>query len=248
MNPILIEIGPITIHSYGFFIAMAFLAGILIIIREAKQRGLPHQIVSDLSFYIILSAIVGSRLLYVLLNPGYFLEHPLQILMFWKGGLVFLGGGLAATAVVIWFLRKHEQPFWDWADAIAPGLALGQAIGRIGCLMAGCCYGKQCDLPWAITFSDPNSLAPVHIALHPTQLYHSLAGLLTFIILMLAKRYLPHKGQLMGLLFVLYSIFRFGIEFFRDDYRGDFYMLSVTQVIAIIVFCAGLIIIKKRSA
>ena len=247
MNPILIEIGPLTIHSYGFFIALAFLAGIAMTIKEAKWRNLPHQIVSDLSFYIILRAIIGSRLLYIILNPLYFLDNPWQIFMFWKGGLVFLGGGILATAIVIWFLRKHKQPFWPWADAIAPGLALGQCIGRIGCLMAGCCYGKQCSLPWSITFFDSDSLAPLHVALHPTQIYHSLAGLLTFIILIKAKNYLPRQGQLMGLFLVIYSILRFNIEFFRADYRGEFFILSMTQLISILVFFAGLYIIINRQ-
>ncbi|MFA7166905.1 MAG: prolipoprotein diacylglyceryl transferase, partial [Desulfoplanes sp.] len=162
-------------------------------------------------------------------------------------GLVFLGGAILASITGYWFLHKKNQPLWPWMDAIAVSVPLGQAVGRIGCTMAGCCYGAQCDLPWAITFTDPTCLAPLNIPLHPTQIYHSLAGLSTFLILLIAKRYIKTQGMLTGLFLVLYAIFRFSIEFFRGDYRGDFGILSVTQVITAAVFCLGIAIMVYRK-
>lgn len=247
MHPILLEFGPLTVHTYGFFIALAFLAGMLWTMREAGQRGLPAQYVPDFSFYIILGSIIGARIMYVLLNPSYFLKNPLEALMFWKGGLVFLGGAIVATFLGYLFLRRKKQPVWPWLDALAPGLALGQAVGRLGCISAGCCYGKYCDLPWAVTFSDVNSLAPLHTPLHPTQAYHSLAGLLSFIILLLFKKRITTPGKLMGLFLVLYSTFRFGIEFFRGDYRGDLGFFSVTQILAAGIFILGICIFTLRK-
>ena len=247
MHPVLINIGPLTIHSYGFFVAAAFLASMAWTCREARAKGLDHALVSDLGFYVVLGAILGARILYILINPVYFFHHPLEIVMFWKGGLVFLGGAIMATIAGYWYLSKKNQPLWKWMDAIAVSVPLGQAIGRIGCTMAGCCYGSPCELPWAITFTDPNSLAPVNIPLHPTQLYHCLAGLITFGILLGVKRFFKTDGTLTGLMLMIYALFRFSIEFFRGDYRGDFGIISVTQVIAFGVFCLGVGIVMYRK-
>lgn len=246
MHPVLIRIGPFTIYSYGFFIAAAILLGLAIGMREAKHRGLSHRMVPDLGFYIILSAILGARLLYVLLKPDYFLQHPLDIIQFWKGGLVFIGGAIGAVGAAVVYLRLHREPFWSWADAFAPGIAAGQAIGRIGCLMAGCCYGETCALPWAITFTNPNSLAPLHMELHPTQIYHSLAGILTLVLLYGLKKRLQGSGQLFGVLMVCYGALRFAIEFFRGDFRGHLGPLSVTQWVALGVLILGIALFQMR--
>jgi phosphatidylglycerol:prolipoprotein diacylglycerol transferase len=226
-------IGPFALHTYGLFVAAGFLLGIAWSMREARARGLNPDIVSDLGFYIILGAIIGARVLYVLINPAYFWNNPLEILMFWKGGLVFSGG------------VKKEDP-WLWMDVLAPGIGLGEAVGRIGCLAAGCCYGAVCDLPWAITFFDPESLAPLHVPLHPTQLYHTLAGLACFAATLALKSRTRNTGQLMGIFLALFGSFRFIIELFRADYRGDFGPISVTQVIALGAVCLGLFIIQHR--
>lgn len=251
MHPILIELGPLTIHTYGVFIAAAFLAAMAWTAREARQRGLAVELVQDLGFWCLIGAILGSRLLYVLLNLDYFLEHPLETVMFWKGGLVFLGGGVLAALLAVRMLKKHGQPLLPWADCVAPALALGQAVGRFGCLAAGCCYGAKCDLPWAITFTDPDSLAPLLTPLHPTQIYEILAGATNFVILLVAKRWVREPGRIMGLFLMVYAVFRITIEFFRDDYRGDIAgVVSVTQVLAAAAFCLGawLFISKRRRS
>lgn len=248
MHPVLIEIGPITIYSYGFFVASAFLLALAVSTWQAKKKRLNYSLVPDLGFYLILGAIAGARILYILIRPYYFWEHPLYIIQFWKGGLVFLGGAIGATVVGILYLNYKRQPFWSWADALSPGVAAGQALGRVGCLMAGCCYGKPCSLPWAITFTNPKTLAPSGIPLHPTQIYHSLAGVVTFCSLLYFQRKSRNSGEIFALLLILYGSFRFVIEFFRGDYRGFIWLISTTQYLALGAIIAGfLIFVWKRS-
>lgn len=241
-----ITFGPFALHTYGVFVAMGFLLGISWSMREARKSGLDPNMVSDLSFYIIIGAILGARVLYVLINPTYFSANPQEILQFWKGGLVFSGGAILAAVMAFWFLKNRGQNVWVWMDILAPGLGLGEAIGRLGCLSAGCCYGDVCDKPWAVTFTNPDSLAPLHIPLHPTQLYHSLAGLTCFAVVMLLKNRLRGSGQLMGVFLALFASFRYVIEMFRADYRGDLGIISVTQLIALGGILLGLFIIYHR--
>ena len=139
MHPILFKLGPITIYTYGLFIALAFLASIYLAARSAKREGIDSQKIIDLSFYLMLAAIIGSRLLYVLLNFKYYLSAPGAIWQIWEGGLVFYGGLIAAAAVSFIYIRKKGLNLWQITDIFAPSLALGQAIGRWGCFFAGCC-------------------------------------------------------------------------------------------------------------
>ena len=242
-----IELGPFALHTYGLFVAAGFLLGIAWSMREARQRGLNPDTVSDLGFYIILGAILGARLLYVLINPTYFWHNPQEIFMFWKGGLVYSGGAIMAAVLALTFLKVKRQDPWVWMDILAPGIGLGEAIGRIGCLAAGCCYGASCDLPWAVTFYHPDSLAPLNVPLHPTQLYHSLAGLACFAAILAAKPLVRAPGQLMGIFLVLFGAFRYVIELFRSDYRGDFGPISVTQFIALCAVTLGVYLIFIRN-
>ena len=241
-----LQLGPFALHTYGLFVAMGFLMGIGWARREARQRGMDPGLVSDLGFYVILGAILGARLLYVLINPTYFWNNPLEIFMFWKGGLVFSGGAILATVFAMAFLKNKGQDIWEWMDTLAPGIGLGEAIGRIGCLAAGCCYGAVCDMPWAITFTHPDSLAPLHMPLHPTQLYHSLAGLACFIVVLAAKPLVRGTGQLMGIFLILFGSLRYVIELFRADYRGDLGPISVTQFIALGAVALGIFIFLHR--
>ncbi len=240
------QLGPFALHTYGLFVAMGFLLGIGWSMREAREQGLDPNLLSDLGFYIILGAILGARILYVLINPLYFWHNPGEIFMFWKGGLVFSGGAILATALGLWFLKSRKQDVWRWMDVLAPGIGLGEAIGRVGCLAAGCCYGGSCDLPWAISFYHPESLAPLFTPLHPTQLYHSLAGLMCFVVVVGLKPHVRHSGWLMGIFLILFGAFRFVIELFRADYRGDFGIVSVTQLIALVAIVLGGYIMYHR--
>lgn len=238
MYPILFQIGSFKIHTYGVFIALGFLTGIILALREAKRVGEAPEKILDLAFYLIIAAIVGSRLLYIVLNYRYYIENPLEMVKIWSGGLVFYGGFLLALIVGIWYIRKNHLLLWKTVDVFAPSIAIGQAIGRLGCFSAGCCYGKETTLPWAVTFSNPECLANLGVPLHPTQLYSSLNALFIFLILTVIKRFKKFDGLLIWLYVLLYSITRSVIEIFRGDDRGGFMFqetLSVSQFIGIIL-------------
>lgn len=250
MHPILIEFGPFKLFTYGLLVALGFLAFLWVGTREARRYGIAAKDFQDLGFTVLLSAIVGARLFFVVLEWRYFLENPLQLVALWKGGLVFYGGFVGATVAAVWLARRRRLPAWDTADAVAPALALGQALGRLGCFFAGCCYGAACDLPWAVTFTDPNSLARLGVPLHPTQLYEAAADLSLFALLYFGvapRRRAP--GRVFGWYLVLYPALRFVVEMFRDDPRGALGPLSTSQAVGIPLFAAGLwILLARRRA
>ncbi len=220
MHPVLIEFGFIKIFTYGLLVAGGFLMGILLASKLARREGLEPERIIDLSFYILAASLLGARLLYVVIEYKYFLAHPLEAFKIWKGGLVFYGGLMGAMIAGVVYIRKHGLPIWKVGDVVAPSLAIGQAIGRWGCFFAGCCYGVRTDVPWAITFTDPKSLAPLNIPLHPTQIYLSLNALVIFAVLLWLLRRKTFDGQVLWTYGILYSIGRFIIEYFRGDDRG----------------------------
>ncbi len=230
MHPILYSFASISIHTYGVFMALGFALAVLWSIRESKKAKLDSTLVPDLSFIILVGSLLGARLLYVLLKLPYFLKYPLHIFMFWEGGMVFSGGLAGGFLLGFWIIRHKQQSFLQWLDCAVPGVALGQAIGRIGCFMAGCCYGKPCELPWSVTFTQQKSVAPLGIALHPTQLYHSILSFLLFLILVAIGQKLPRQGQRAGVFLLLFCFNRFLVEFYRADFRGAFGPLSVTHI------------------
>ena len=183
MHPVLLEFGFIKIFTYGLLVATGFFTAILFAAHLGKKEGIDPQKIIDLCFYILISSLLGARILYIVVEYDYFLDHPIEIFKFWKGGLVYYGGLILGVVVSIIYMRKNQMPVWPVADIMAPSIAIGQAIGRWGCFFAGCCYGVKTDVPWAITFTDPNSLAPLGIPLHPTQIYLSINALVIFLIL-----------------------------------------------------------------
>jgi phosphatidylglycerol:prolipoprotein diacylglycerol transferase len=197
----------------------------------------------DLCLYIILAAVAGSRLLYVATRPDYFLAHPLEVVMIWKGGLVFYGGFLGAALAALLYVRRQGLPLGKCADIAALALPLGHCLGRIGCFMAGCCYGKPSDLPWAVTFSHPEALAPLGIPLHPTQLYHAFGNLIIFLSLLFLRRHKRFDSQLFWLYLIFYGMIRSLLEVFRGDDRGavllDLFSLSQVLGVTIAVVSAG---------
>lgn len=252
MHPILLRLGRLTIYSYGFFIALGFLVGILLARLEAQRAGEDPEKIMDLSFYILVFAIIGSRLFYVATDPEMFRAAPLEILKLWKGGLVFYGGFIAALITALIYLKKKKMPWGKTADIIAPSLSVGQFIGRLGCFCAGCCYGKACDLPWAVTFTHPDTLAPIGIPLHPTQLYHAAGNLIIFTFLWFFRRRKKFDGQLFWLYVLLYGITRSFIEIFRGDFRGNpiLGILSVSQVLGgtmAVIAVVMIILLGKRA-
>lgn len=255
MYPELFKIGPFTIHTYGVFVTAGFLLGLGFAVRQAKKEGVPPNKIVDLSFYILLSALIGSRLFYIMINANYYLKNPLDIFRVWEGGLVFYGGLLLTVPTVLWYVKRNALSLWVTADLFAPSLAIGHAIGRIGCFYAGCCYGKPAEgLPWAVTFTDPQTLALVGIPLHPTQLYESLGELTIFFALIALRRHKSFNGQLFVIYVILYSVLRFIVEFFRGDVARGFItqQLSFSQGVSVLIFLtavAGFIVLRrgKRS-
>ncbi len=212
---------------------MGFLVGISLARKEAMRLGENPEKVMDLGFYVLVSAIVASRLFYVAVTPELFMDNPLEIFKIWNGGLVFYGGFIGALITAIIYLKKQRMPLWKTADMVAPSLAIGHFLGRIGCFFAGCCYGKACQLPWAITFSHPESLAPTGIPLHPTQLYSSLNNLSIFLFLWFFRKRKQFEGQLFWCYVLIYGITRSAIEMLRGDDRGSFLFgaISISQTV-----------------
>ena len=245
MFPDLFSIGPLTIHTYGLFVALGFVTALFVTVRLSKTQGLETQQVMDFSFVTIIWGIIGSRLMFVVMNFSYFKVHPSDIFKIWEGGLVFSGGLIAAILAGLWYSRRHDLSFWQLGDLYAPGIAIGQGIGRIGCFMAGCCFGRATDRLWGVVFTDPNSLAPLHIALHPTQLYSFLSGLVIFLILLFLYLKKKYDGQVLLWFLILHSTGRLMIERFRGDDRGLIpgTEMSVTQLVAIVVLIASVVVL-----
>jgi phosphatidylglycerol:prolipoprotein diacylglycerol transferase len=243
MHPVLFHVGKLYIYSYGLMIAIGIVVGLFLARRQAAREGIDPDKIIDISFYALVAALIGSRLLFVLMNVGEYTDNPLDILKIWEGGLVFYGGLIPAVAVAIWYIKRLGLPLWQVTDIFAPSIAIGHAFGRIGCFLAGCCYGTPSSLPWAVTFTDPRTLAPPGTPLHPTQLYSSLGLFAIFAFLVFLRRKKTFHGELLWSYTLVYSIFRFFIEFLRDDPRGSCLggLLSTTQAISI--FLAGISVV-----
>lgn len=253
MHPILFKLGPLTIHTYGVMIAAGFLAGMYLAMREARRQGISPDMIMDLGLYILAAAIVGSRLMQVFVEHRYYLGHPLEIFMIWRGGLVFYGGFIMAVFVSIWYLRRHNLPVWKVGDILAPSLALGHAVGRVGCFTAGCCYGRPTDLPWAVTFSDPDCLAITGVPVHPSQLYESIAVLGLFGFLYAYRNRTAFDGQLFWTYALGYSVIRFMLEFLRGDVNRGFtelggFHVSTSQAIGLATLVTSVVMLSRLKA
>jgi phosphatidylglycerol:prolipoprotein diacylglycerol transferase len=229
------------------------MAGIFIATREAKRLNVAPQIILDIAVYIIIGAIVGARLFFVATRFSYYKDNPLDVFKIWEGGLVFYGGFILALIVCAWFIKRNNLKLWQTFDIFAPALAIGVFFGRLGCFFAGCCFGKACKLPWAVTFSDPQSLAVLNTPLHPTQLYSVAGSLFTFIIIYSLRKRKSFDGQLAMIWVFMYSGLRSIIEFYRGDIRGAiiFGQFPVTQVIAFLFAFSSMalfIVLKVRSS
>ena len=240
MYPRLLELGPITVYTYGVLLAAAYLFGLQLARVRAKKRGLDANRILDLGIYIIISALVGAKLLLLITDFKSFTADPRELLTLARSGGVFYGGLIVAVVVALWYIRRVGLPLWTTCDVFAPGIALGHVIGRFGCLFAGCCYGKPTTKPWGITFTDTFAAAnvgtPLGVPLHPTQLYEAGAEFLILMVLLLTERKgRPFPGRTFWLYMLLYAISRFIIEFYRGDDRGVVGMFSTSQFISLIL-------------
>jgi phosphatidylglycerol:prolipoprotein diacylglycerol transferase len=235
------------LHTYGVLVAAAFLTALWLAGKLAARVGLNVDAVTNLGIYCALAAIAGAKLMMFLVDFSYYKEHPGELLSLssLQAGGVFYGGLIGALAVSWWYMRKTGLPILKTADVFAPAIALGHGIGRLGCFSAGCCWGVECHLPWAVTFTNPAAHdlvgVPLMVPLHPTQLYEAFAEFLIFGVLYwrFGKAHTP--GAVISLYLMLYATARFIVEFFRYHEQGNLWgsPLDASQWISIVLFAVG---------
>ncbi len=248
MFPKIISYGDFFLPTYGVMVALAFLAALWIIGRLGREAQLPAEPLMNLGIYCALAGMLGAKLMMFAFDWQIYWNDPRQI--FSRETLqamgVYQGGLILAVLTAVLYMRHAKLPPLVTSDVFAPGLALGHAIGRIGCFAAGCCWGKECARPWAVTFTNPDARqltgVPLGVPLHPTQLYESLAEALIFVYLY-RRFHQPHReGSIIGLYLILYSTVRFAVEFVRNHeqalpFNGP---LSLTQWISLATLAAGI--------
>jgi len=236
MKPVLFHVLGFPVYSYSAFIVLAYALSLTYGIIAAKKLGYEPVHVIDVSMVIFVCGIVGARLLFVIIAHKRFADSPLDVLKIWQGGLVWYGGLLGAVAGAMLFLKFKKLPLWEWADLLAPSAMTTLFMGRIGCFLNGCCYGRIApDLPWGVTYPMAHPAHGLHqTPVHPAPLYESLAVMLIFIVLvpMLVKK--RFQGQVFWSMVLLYSIARFVIEFYRADPRGTILWFSTSQAVGIV--------------
>jgi phosphatidylglycerol:prolipoprotein diacylglycerol transferase len=259
MHPILITLGPLTIASYGFLFALGALLAILLAYRRARQEGLDLKVFTDFIFYLMITSLLGAKLLLLLTNLDYYLKFPGEIKYLLTSGGSFFGGLIAGALFAVWFIRRHGLSYRVLGDIGGPSLALGHFFGRLGCFAAGCCWGREAGhFPLAVTFNSDKASAltgvPLHVALYPTQLVEALLNLANFAFLYFAYKKRAFKGQTFALYIMNYSLIRFAVEYFRGDSdRGYVFggmenpisSLSVPQLISVIGFILALVLLKS---
>ncbi len=254
MKPILFQWGNLSLHSFGVLVALGFIAGLWVAARNARRVGLSADVIHDLTPWLVLGGLMGARALYVISYwDRDFAGRPVwDVLAIWKGGLVFYGGLIAATLTGLWRLHRLKLPVWSVADCLAPGIVLGHAFGRIGCLMNGCCYGRPLAAPWAIHFPTGHETAGVGV--HPAQLYESALNLVFFALLMTAFSRRRFEGQVFCLYLVGYAILRSTVEVFRGDYglagASPASRLTPGQLTSLLILGSGVAlyqILRKRT-
>jgi phosphatidylglycerol---prolipoprotein diacylglyceryl transferase len=259
MHRYLCRIGPVNLYAYGAMLALAFVAGTWLAVSRARTRNVPGSAIYDLVLWILVSSLAGARLLFVIMNFDYYRDHLLDILKLWEGGLVLYGGIVFGFCAAVYFLKKNKLPVWRVVDILAPSLALGVAIGRIGCFLNGCCYGRL-SARWGVRFPGVDNppayeeqlrhgfispAASSSLPVLPTQLYEAfaclfIAGLLLFI----ERRNRYFDGFLFWLFIAFYSVERFfmeGIRYYEQNFFIGF--LTVSQLISVIFFAVSFCVI-----
>ena len=254
---------PWSLHTYGLCIAIGFLLGVQLAKDQALREGLDGETMVDVTFYLLLWGLVGGRVVYMFTQWQAFIDDPLEILRLWRGGLVWYGGFFGAVAYLWWYTRQSRGRFLQLVDILIVPMALAHAFGRLGCLAAGCCFGKPTSLPWGIVFpphSIPQSeqafahmVSPLHPSLpvHPTQLYEATAEFLLFLLLVWWRPRKRYHGQLFLLWLSAYPVLRSSIELFRGDKERGVWVLSTSQYLSVATGVAALVLffsLRKRFA
>jgi len=250
MFPILFKLGPITIYSYGVFVALGVGAGYFVCRGEAKKEGIPEKVFSHIFFWALVFGFLGARMVYVLVEWRRFLSDPLGV-AFSRGGFVFYGGVIAGILTVFALTRKYKINFLKFADIMALGIPLGHALGRMGCFFYGCCYGKPTTSKLGILFPPESAAGLLGVKVIPTQLISAVFLLLIFYILLFVKKRKKFSGQILLSYVFLYGIFRFIIEFYRGDPRGEVFSLSTSGFISLLSVMLSMsfyFLLKRRPA
>jgi phosphatidylglycerol:prolipoprotein diacylglycerol transferase len=250
----LFDVGPFSIHTYGLALAVAFWLGIELSAREARRRGMDPVHIVDLGIVVLVSSVIGSRLFYVLGHLDQYRSNPVDVFKVWEGGLTFYGGLIAGVLFGIGYLRLKRQPLAQAIDVVAPQIALGIAIARIGCFMNGCCFGKESNLPWACTFPPDSQAGWVlpGITLHPTQVYSTIANFGIFIFLRRRLHAAHAAGTVFYAFLIAYGAWRFVIDFLRY-YEANMYVgfggLSITynQVLSMGLMALGAVLYARAK-
>ena len=242
MHPIIAKIGPLYVYSYGMMVAIGFAAATLLAYKHADDFGINKERIIDLGIVMLLGGIVGARIVYVALNFQYYIRNPLEIINLTMGGLVWYGAFIFGMITAAWFLKKNRISFWTAADLFAPYIALAQAFGRIGCFLNGCCYGSAAPSAFMLGVVFPEE----SVSRYPTQIFSAITLLLIFAILRIWQKKRHFAGEIFLGYGLLYSMKRFGVEFFRGDYPKILYGLTISQLISavILIVCSGLFIYR----
>jgi len=240
--PILLRLGSFELRSYSVIVALATLAGYWVAQREAQRRGWESGVLGDFAPLAVVAGIVGARLYYVaFFDPAAFVSRPLEVLAIWNGGLAVHGALVFGLVAAIWYCRARQIEFLKFADVLVPGVILGQGLGRLACFLNGDAYGITTDVPWAVTFTDPDALAPLNVPLHPTQLYEMGLDLLLFALIWTLRKRLPSAGSLFVVYLTGYGAIRFVVESFRGDQLRFANGLSAAQLISGVAVLCGLL-------
>lgn len=246
-----IIVGSLSLPTYYLVLSLTYCVGIYWFYNRCEQRNLSPEKAMNISFILLGLGFVGARLTHVLFeSPLYYLESPQEIFYFWQGGFVFYGGALLAYLGCYIYLRNNKTTFWLWHDTIAPVLALGYALGRSACFLVGCCYGKVCDLPWAVSVKQVHIASQniTHLNRHPTQLYAVVTELVILGFLLWYEKRRPQLGKVFLSWVFLHSLARIFMEFFRDDPRGpELYHFSLSTLISLgLIVFVGLVFNKSK--
>jgi phosphatidylglycerol:prolipoprotein diacylglycerol transferase len=244
VHPIAFQLGSITVTWYGVMVAVGFLVGLWTASRRALSSGIPSEKVLDIGPWLIVGTVLGARALYVLSYWNeQFAGRPItEIFMVWRGGLVYYGGLIGASLAGILYARLKALPLWKLADVLAPSVALGSVFGRIGCLLNGCCYGRECDLPWAIHFPAGHQTYPHGV--HPTEEYDSLLNFLLYLLLAWLYRRKKFDGEIFAAYLIGYALFRSFVEMFRGDYPQHYLggWATPAQLVSIGILALGVVL------
>ncbi len=240
MKPILFSFGTIHLYSYGLSIALGVMLSVFLMKRRALKEGFPKpDEVFDMAFMVLVWGFLGARLFYVIQNFSYYVAEPLKIFAVWEGGLIFYGGAISVFLGLGWTAWKKQWPFWKTLDFLVPYGALTHAFGRIGCFLNGCCFGKSCELPWAVRFPE------LLYAVHPTQLYEALYDLVLFTFLIQRGKRVRFEGEISLLYLLLYGMGRYTIEFLREP-SWTWQGLTSNQWLSVAIIVAAFLVFQSR--